>query len=106
MALLQSELENEMRTISEMTLSAWLKKQYAVKLLEFEDWVNRSDGRRFCEIAFLLGGGIAENLTISKLYELSEAIAAKLGGQVYGSVNIDYSGTNPSAEILVGFGDE
>lgn len=95
-----------MKTISSKRLSSWLKKQYGIKLLEFEDWINRSDGRRFCEIAFLLGGGIAENLTISKLYELAEEIAAKLGGQVYGSVNIDYSGTNPSVEILVGFGDE
>lgn len=95
-----------MKAVSEARLSAWLKRQYGIKLLEFEDWVNRTDGRRFCEIAILLDGGVAEDLTIIKLHELAEAIAERLGGQVYGSVNIDYSGTNPSVEILVGFDEE
>ena len=70
--------------------------KYSLKLLEMHAWDNK-DGRKFAEVSFLFG----ELMTALDIQVVCEKIAKWLGGELYGSVNLDFSGTNPSLEMMV-----
>ena len=70
--------------------------KYSLKLLEMHAWDNK-DGRKLAEVSFLFD----ELMTALDIQVVSEKIAKWLGGELYGSVNLDFSGTNPSLEMMV-----
>lgn len=71
-------------------------KKYSLKLLEMEAWGNK-DGCELAEVSFLFG----ELMTALNIQIVCGKIAKWLGGELYGTVNIDFSGTNPSLEMMV-----
>ena len=70
--------------------------KYSLKLLEMHAWDNK-DGRKLAEVSFMFG----ELMTVLDIQVVCEKIAKWLGGELYGSVNLDFSGTNPSLEMMV-----
>ena len=72
--------------------------KYSLKLLEMQAWDNK-DGRELAEVSFMFG----ELMTASDIQVVCEKIAKWLGGELYGTVNLDFSGSSPSLEMMVEF---
>ena len=70
--------------------------KYSLKLLEMQAWDNK-DGRKLAEVSFIFG----ELMTALDIQVVCEKIAKWLGGELYGTVNLDFSGTSPSLEMMV-----
>ena len=70
--------------------------KYSLSLLEMQV-SQRDDTRILLSVAFLFG----ELMTALDIQVVCEKIAKWLGGELYGSVNLDFSGTNPSLEMMV-----
>ena len=70
--------------------------KYSLKLLEMQAWDNK-DGRELAEVSFIFG----ELMTALDIQVVCEKIAKWLGGELYGTVNLDFSGTSPSLEMMV-----
>lgn len=61
-------------------------------------WVNK-DGRNLAMVLFEFG----ELMTALDIQVVCEKIAKWLGGELYGTVNLDFSGDEPSLEMMVEF---
>ena len=72
--------------------------KYSLKLVEMQAWANK-DGRELAEVSFEFG----ELMTASDIQVACEKIAKWLGGELYGTVNLDFSGDEPSLEMMVEF---
>ena len=70
--------------------------KYSLSLLEMQV-SQKDDTRILLSVAFLFG----ELMTALDIQVVCEKIAKWLGGELYGSVNLDFSGTNPSLEMMV-----
>ena len=74
------------------------KKKHSLRLLEMQAWENK-DGRKLAEVSFVFG----ELMTALDIQVVCEKIAKWLGGELYGTVNLDFSGDEPSLEMMVEF---
>ena len=72
--------------------------KYSLTLLEMQAWDNK-DGRELAEVSFMFG----ELMTALEIQTVCEEIAKWLGGELYGTVNLDFSGDEPSLEMMVEF---
>lgn len=70
--------------------------KYSLKLVEMQAWANK-DGRELAEVSFEFG----ELMTASDIQVVCEKIAKWLGGELYGTVNLDFSGDESSLEMMV-----
>ena len=70
-------------------------KPYGVKLLGLQRHVT-PQGQRFADVDFVF----PVHLTADEIGMMCEKIAKWFGGELYGTVNIDYSG-KPSLSIVV-----
>lgn len=59
--------------------------------------VHREEQRRLVELELLIKG----QLLVEELQTACERVAKWVGGDLYGTVNIDFSGTSPSLEMMV-----
>ena len=73
-------------------------KKYSLKLSGMQAWGNK-DGRELAEVSFVFG----ELMTALDIQVICEKIAKWLGGELYGTVNLDFSGDEPSLEMMVEF---
>ena len=70
--------------------------KYSLKLLGMQARDNK-DGRELAEVSFIFG----ELMTALDIQVVCEKIAKWLGGELYGTVNLDFSGSSPSLEMMV-----
>lgn len=70
--------------------------KYSLKLLGMQAWDNK-DGRELAEVSFMFG----ELMTALDIQVVCEKIAKWLGGELYGTVNLDFSGSSPSLEMMI-----
>lgn len=70
--------------------------KYSLVLLDFNYW-DEKDGRIFGEVSFCF----CEQMTALEIRSICEEIAEWMGGELYGTVNIDFSGSTPSLEMMV-----
>lgn len=66
------------------------------KLLDAQEWIAEGRGK-FASAAFSLHSSIAT----SKLNAACGEIASWMGGELYGTVNLDFSGDVPTVEMMV-----
>ena len=72
--------------------------KYSLTPIEMKAWANK-DGRELAEVSFMFG----ELMTAQGIQVVCEKIAKWLGGELYGTVNLDFSGEEPSLEMVVEF---
>lgn len=72
--------------------------KYSLSLIEMKAWDNK-DGRELAEVSFAYG----ELMTALDIQVVCVKIAKWLGGELYGTVNLDFSGDEPSLEMMVEF---
>ena len=72
--------------------------KYSLKLMGMQAWDNK-DGRELAEVSFAYG----ELMTALDIQVVCVKIAKWLGGELYGTVNLDFSGDEPSLEMMVEF---
>ena len=70
--------------------------KYSLKLMGMQAWDNK-DGRELAEVSFMFG----ELMTALDIQVVCEKIAKWLGGELYGTVNLDFSGSSPSLEMMI-----
>lgn len=73
-------------------------KKYSMTLIEMKVWDNK-DGRNLAMVSFEFG----ERMTAFDIQVVCEKIAKWLGGELYGTVNLDFAGDKPSLEMMVEF---
>ena len=59
--------------------------KYSLTLIEMKTWDNK-DGRGLAEVSFVFG----ELMTALDIQVVCEKIAKRLGGELYGTVNLDF----------------
>lgn len=70
--------------------------KYSLVLFDLNCW-SEKDGRVLGEVSFCF----SEQLTAIEIQSICEEIAEWMGGELYGTVNIDFSGSVPSLEMMV-----
>lgn len=75
--------------------------KHSLVLLGLKCW-NEKDGRTLGEVSFCFG----EQLTALEIRNICVTIAEWMGGDLYGTVNIDFSGSSPSLEMMVELHDK
>ena len=71
--------------------------RYGVRLIELRLWIN-DDGREFGQVNF----SICETMTAMEIGEMCRKMAKWLDGELYGTVNIDYTDEiSPVIEMMV-----
>lgn len=73
-----------------------LLRDNSLTLQELQVWEN-PDGREFASVSCLIG----ETLSTAELDSFGRSAASALGGEPYGTLNLDFSGSVPSLEVLV-----
>ena len=88
-----SKLEESKRRVFKRTFG----DRYGVNLVELRLWENK-DGRELGQINCTIG----ETMTALEIGEMCRKMANWLGGELYGTVNIDYADEeSPSIEMMV-----
>ena len=88
-----SKLEESKRRVFKRTFG----DKYGVNLVGLQLWVN-NDGRELGQINCTIG----ETMTALEIGEMCRKMAKWLGGELYGTVNIDYTDEeSPSIEMMV-----
>ena len=86
------KLEESKRRVFKRTFG----DEYGVNLVELRLWKN-NDGRELGQINCT----ICETMTAMEIGEMCRKMAKWLGGELYGTVNLDYSDeTSPSIEMM------
>ena len=75
--------------------------KHSLKLLDLQIW-NNKDGRLLGDVSFTIGN----RLMVQKIQFICKAVAKWLGGELFGTVNLDFSGTVPSLEMMVELHDK
>ena len=70
--------------------------KYSLVLLDLKCW-NERDGRTLGEVSFCF----SEQMTALKIRNICEEISEWLDGNLYGTINLDFSGTSSSLEMMV-----
>ena len=70
--------------------------KYSLRLLDLQMW-NNKDGRTLSDVSFTFG----ESMTALEIRICCEKIAKWIGGELFGTVNLDFSGNVPSLEMVV-----
>lgn len=70
--------------------------KYSLELLDLKCW-NEKDGRELGELSFCF----SERMAAYEIQGICEEIAKWLGGELYGTVNLDFYGSKPSLEMMV-----
>ena len=70
--------------------------KYSLVLLDLKCW-NEKDGRSLGEVSFCFD----KQLTALEIRNICEKIAEWMGGDLYGTINLDFSGSLPSLEMMV-----
>ena len=70
--------------------------KYSLRLLDLQVW-NNKDGRTLSEVSFIFGA----KMTALGIQSCCEKIARWMGGELFGTVNLDFSGNAPSLEMMV-----
>lgn len=70
--------------------------KYSLSLLELQV-AQKDEVHVLLSVVFLFG----ELMTALDIQVVCEKIAKWLGGELYGTVNLDFSGTSPSLEMMV-----
>lgn len=73
-------------------------KKYALKLMGMQAWDNK-DGRELAQVSL----GFDVQMTALDIQVVCGKIAKWLGGELYGTVNLDFHGNAPSLEMMVEF---
>ena len=73
-------------------------RKYSNDLLDMNVW-QEQDGRVLGEVSFSFG----ELMTALDIQVACSDVARWMGGELYGTVNLDFSGTEPSLEMMVEF---
>ncbi|MBR4259628.1 MAG: hypothetical protein IKQ17_11405 [Kiritimatiellae bacterium] len=89
------EIEREKRK----TFSSVFGGRCAVELLGLQVWNDKSDERLLAEVSFRFG----DFATAQEIENLCEDVAAWIGGSLFGTVNLDFSGTHCSLSMMVEF---
>ena len=71
-------------------------EKYSLVLLDLTCWAER-DGRILGEVSFCFG----EQMTALEIRNVCEEISGWLGGDLYGTINLDFTGSSPSLEMMV-----
>lgn len=71
-------------------------RRYGLKLLDFQKWHDKNQGT-LGQASFLFGG----HMSMEEFRIVCQKVAEWMGGELYGTVNIDFFGTVPSADIMV-----
>ena len=70
--------------------------KYSLRLLDFQAW-NNKDGRTLASVSFTFGA----SMTVLEIQSCCEKVAKWMGGELFGTVNLDFSGNVPSLEMVV-----
>ena len=71
-------------------------RRYGLKLLDLQKWHDKNMGNLGLA-SFLFG----ERMSMEEFYIVCQKVAEWMGGELYGTVNIDFFGSVPSADIMV-----
>ena len=71
-------------------------RQYGLKLLELQKWHDRNMGNLGLA-TFIFG----ERMSMEEFHIVCQKVAEWMGGELYGTVNIDFFGSVPSVDIMV-----
>ena len=71
-------------------------RQYGLKLLDLQKWHDKNMGNLGLG-SFLFG----ERMSMEEFYIVCQKVAEWMGGELYGTVNIDFFGSVPSVDIMV-----
>lgn len=86
---------NELACSKRLGFDVEFGERYGIKLLQLQGNTN-PQGESFVDIDFLFG----PRMTAEEIQLMCDNIAAWIGGELYGTVNIDFSG-KPSISIVV-----
>ncbi len=75
--------------------------KYSLRLLDLQAWDNK-DGRTLSNVSFTFGASMAAR----EIQSCCEKVAKWMGGELFGTVNLDFSGTVPSLEMMVEMHDK
>ena len=70
--------------------------KYSLRLLDLQAW-NNKDGRTLSAVSFTFGA----TMTSLEIQSCCEKIARWMGGELFGTVNLDFAGNAPSLEMMV-----
>ncbi len=70
--------------------------KYSLRLLDLQAW-NNKDGRALSAVSFTFGA----TMTALEIQSCCEKIAKWMGGELFGTVNLDFAGNVPSLEMMV-----
>lgn len=70
--------------------------KYSLELLDLHAWKNK-DRRIISNVSFTFG----ESMSAFEIRICCEKIARWIGGELFGTVNLDFSGNVPSLEMVV-----
>ena len=71
-------------------------RRYGLKLLDLQKWHDKNQGN-LGQVSFAFG----ERMSMEKFHIVCQKVAEWMGGELYGTVNIDFFGSVPSADIMV-----
>ena len=71
-------------------------RRYGLKLLDLQKWHDKNQGN-LGQASFLFGG----RMSMEEFHIVCQKVAEWMGGELYGTVNIDFCGSVPSADIMV-----
>ena len=83
---------------NERAIEKHLAARFAFSNVHVQSICRSGENRRLLQIDF---SGVGRRMTIAGLRCLCDDISSEIGGTLYGTVNIDYSGNVVSVEMMV-----
>lgn len=83
---------------TERAIEKRLAEQFALSRIHVQSFRRPREKDQLFQIDYT---GVGGRMTVSGLRRLCESISAMIGGALYGTVNIDYSGDAVSVEMMV-----
>ena len=85
---------------NERAIEKQLAERFALSHIHVQSVCRSGANNRLLQIDF---SGVGHRMTIAGLRRLCDDISAIVGGKLYGTVNLDYSGDVVSVEMMVEF---
>ena len=83
---------------NEREIEACLAERFALSHIHVQSVCRSGANNRLLQIDF---SGVGHRMTIAGLRRLCDDISSEVGGTLYGTVNLDYSGDVVSVEMMV-----
>ena len=84
--------------MSERDIEACLVERFSLSYVHVQSIYRPKANARLLQIDFV---GVGHRMTIAGLRRLCDDVSSEVGGTLYGTVNLDYSGDVVSVEMMV-----